>query len=348
VRPDRPGERADDLSRRARLVEVKLRVLAGRFLDGPPESWRTAVTGPVAVATDGRQGVVLPGERGRRGLALGPALAWAAKAAIPGQLHVLVDDDRTRDTTDGTDTAGITARHATYFRDPPVVWRVVGAELAGVEAAPFPAPLEPAAADLLAAAPLREAGADVIVEHGIVTAELDGLEVGRVVGGVLELGVGKHDRAAAAMMETIRDPKDLLAGIVATVRRHRRTGAPPHLLNRLARERWQRSALVAEPSLIGAAQLRPVEPPIVRADLVEAMPAVAIGGRPDGTPLVVACSVGVDLDLVPLAADVRARDLPAADLVLVTPARDQYPSSRALAARLLHPAELVAHEGPWP
>ena len=99
---------------------------------------------------------------------------------------------------------------------------------------------------------------------------------------------------------------------------------------------------------MGAADLRPVEPPIARADLVEAMPAVAVGRRLDGAPLVVACSVGVDLNLVPLAADVRARDLPDADLLLVTPARDQYPSSRALAARLRRPAELVVHDGPWP
>jgi hypothetical protein len=150
------------------------------------------------------------------------------------------------------------------------------------------------------------------------------------------------------MMEAIRDPGDLLAGIVGTVRRHRRVGARPHLLNRLARERWLRASLVADPGQVGAAELRPVEPPIARADLVEAMPAVAVGRRLDGAPLVVACSVGVDLNLVPLAADVRARDLPDADLLLVTPARDQYPSSRALAARLRRPAELVVSDVPWP
>ena len=304
-----------------------------------------AVTGPVAVATDGQHGVVLPGERGRRGLAIGPALAWAAKAGVPGALHVLVDADNGHD---DAGAAGVAARHATYFRDPPAVWRVVGAELEPVDPAPFPAPLEPAAADLLAVAPLREAGAEVVVEHGVVGAELDGLEVGRVVDSRLELGVGKHDRAAAAMMETIRDPGDLLVGIVGTVRRHRQSGARPHLLNRLARERWLRSALVAEPALVDAAELRPVEPPIARTDLVEPMPAVAVGRRRDGTPLVVACSVGVDLNLVPLAADVRARDLPGGELVLVTPVRDQYSSTRAVAARLLRPAELVAQEGPWP
>lgn len=311
-----------------------------------------AVTGPVAVATDGRRGVVLPGERGRRGLALGPALAWAAKATVPDELHVLVDDDRpdggSDSVTAGVDPAGVAARHASYFRDPPTVWRVVGAELEPVAPAPFPTPIEPAAADLLAVAPLRAAGAEVVVEHGVVGAELDGLEVGRVVDGRLELGVGKHDRAAAAMMETIRDPDDLLDGIVRTVRRHRRPDARPHLLNRLARERWLRSALVADPSLVGAAELRPVEPPVARTDLVEPMPAVAVGRRRDGTPLVVACSVGVDLNLVPVAADARARDLPAGELLLVTPARDQYPSSRVIAGRLLRPAELVALEGPWP
>jgi hypothetical protein len=182
----------------------------------------------------------------------------------------------------------------------------------------------------------------------VVSAELSGLEVGRVVGGVLEVGVGKYDRAAAVMMEAIRSHDDLLGGVVRTVREHRHPGARPHLLNRLARDRWLRSMLVADPALVGARSLRPVEPTVARLDLVEPMPALALGEDALGRPLVVACSVGVDLNLVPLAADARARDLPDAELLLVTPARDQYPSTRALAARLRRPARLVAVEGVWP
>ncbi|MEA3217288.1 MAG: hypothetical protein QOJ19_3444, partial [Acidimicrobiia bacterium] len=75
---------------------------------------------------------------------------------------------------------------------------------------------------------------------------------------------------------------------------------------------------------------------------------IAIGADVDGRPLVVACSVGVDLDLVPVAADARARDLPDAELLLVSPPRDQYPAVAGLAARLRQPARMISYEGDWP
>jgi hypothetical protein len=51
--------------------------------------------------------------------------------------------------------------------------------------------------------------------------------------------------------------------------------------------------------------------------------------------------VGIDLDLVPTAADVRlAAGLPGARLVLAVPERDDHPVTRALAAMLTEPAEV--------
>jgi hypothetical protein len=62
---------------------------------------------------------------------------------------------------------------------------------------------------------------------------------------------------------------------------------------------------------------------------------------------VVVCSVGVDLDLVPAAAEARLALAPDARLVLAVPERDDHPATRALAKRLKVPAEVVAVPGDW-
>ena len=71
-------------------------------------------------------------------------------------------------------------------------------------------------------------------------------------------------------------------------------------------------------------------------------PAAATGVAADGSPLVVVCSVGVDLDLVPAAADARLVDGRAARLVLAVPPRDRHPVTEALAGALAQPADVVA------
>jgi hypothetical protein len=165
---------------------------------------------------------------------------------------------------------------------------------------------------------------------------------------MLEVGVGKHDRAASGIKETIRPRDDVLASVVGTVRAHRRPGVTPHLLNRLARDRWLRAQLLADPTLVGAESLTPVEPPFPRPNLVAPVPATAGGVRPGGAPVLVACSVGVDLDLVPIAADVRSRERPEGDLVVVVPPRDRYPAIEGLAHSLRRPATVVTVAGDWP
>lgn len=329
------AEQETDQGRRNRLAQVKIRALARAAVGERPWVVATTLAGGAALH-DGEVGVVLLSGHDDRGL--GGALAWAAKAGVDGALHVLVEGGG----------AGIVARRARYFRRPPLVWQVEGATVALAEPLPFPPVIEPAGADLEAIEALRRAGADVVVEHGVVAGEILGLEVGRVVEGRLEVGVGKHDRAASAVMEAVTDRSDVLASVVAAVRRHRRPDASPHLLNRLARERWLRSLLVADPSLVGAGQLDVAEPPVPRRNLVERVAAIALGRTSQGAALIVACSVGVDLEVVPFAADARARLSPDAELVIVTPARDQYPALVALAASLAEPARLVAIEGAWP
>ena len=72
------------------------------------------------------------------------------------------------------------------------------------------------------------------------------------------------------------------------------------------------------------------------------MPCVALGAGVDGAPVVVVCSAGVDLDLVPFAADAReALADSGARLILVVPEGDDHPVTRRLAARLAVPAEVV-------
>ncbi len=59
-------------------------------------------------------------------------------------------------------------------------------------------------------------------------------------------------------------------------------------------------------------------------------------------PLVVVCSVGIDLDLVPFAADARLAVDPDAALVLALHERDVHPVTQRMVDRLVDPAEIVA------
>jgi hypothetical protein len=63
--------------------------------------------------------------------------------------------------------------------------------------------------------------------------------------------------------------------------------------------------------------------------------------------MVVATSVGADLDLVPAAADARAARAPEARLVLVVPERDDHAVTRRLAAALAEPADIVTVDAGW-
>ena len=73
----------------------------------------------------------------------------------------------------------------------------------------------------------------MVVEHGVVTGEVRGLEVCRVVdvddgGGRvrLEVGVGPHDREAFAIIHGDVPTRAALAGVVAAVAAARRPTRP--------------------------------------------------------------------------------------------------------------------------
>jgi hypothetical protein len=204
---------------------------------------------------------------------------------------------------------------------------------------------------------LRHAGVDVVVEHGTVRGEVLGLEVARLVewpvevGGDgelhLEAGVGRFDRDAVAAVRPDEAPVDSLARTVAQVRQHRYPGAPVHAVQLLSRERWLRSMVVADPSLVGAAELSAADMTTEPTGLRDAHPSAAVGTDPDGGPVVVVCSTGVDLALVPLAADTRAWHDPDARLVVALPQRDHHSATITLLGLLQRPAELVDLTPGW-
>lgn len=283
----------------------------------------------------GPTGWVLAEERPER--ALGGALIWATRSGVE-HLHLLVE---------GEEQAGVLARRAGAFRPPPQVWTISGRTLVPAVAAPPRTRQEEVEAGHGFEAMFASAGADVVVEHGVLVAEVLGLEVARVVDGRLDVGVGKHDREAQRLVHADRPPEESLRAAVAAVRELRRPDAPVHEMNRLARERWLRSIVIARPEMVGAVSLTPLPEPVRREGLRMAAPAPAAGFDGEGRPVVVVCSTGIDVDLVPTAADARIGHDPAARLVLVVPEGDDHPVTRELAAALADPAEVVTVPGDW-
>ena len=151
------------------------------------------------------------------------------------------------------------------------------------------------------------------------------------------MGVGHADRELTGLVHGNLPPAAQLARVIEIVRAQRRVGAERHPLNQLAPERWLRANLVADPARIGLAELRSAPPAVPRPNLRDPAIAVAVGVDPTGADVVVACSVGVHLDLIPAAADARLALAPDARLLLVVPERDAHPVTRALADRLVAP-----------
>ncbi|HKY68624.1 MAG TPA: hypothetical protein VJM49_19720, partial [Acidimicrobiales bacterium] len=299
-----------DVERRAALNGAKLAGLVAHTW-GPGERERgaigataTLVETPDGAPADDRRGWVLPD--GPLARALGPALVWADRRDV-ADLHLLADP--------GPDAAGALARQAALFDPGPTVWAIEGTTV--VAAGPAP-PVErlPAAAPTELVDLLIDAGLEIVVEGGMVRGEVNGLEVARIVDRhttagepidepQLEVGVGKADRELTAMVHGGLPATEQLARVTEIVRGHRRPGAPRHPLNQLVPDRWLRAVLCRDPGLIGLRTLRPGEGARPRPNLAERDVALAVGEDATGDPVVVACSVGIALDLVPTAADGR-------------------------------------------
>lgn len=279
---------------------------------------------------------------------LGVALAWA-QARDAERVAIVADA--------GT---GTLARQASTFALPVYVWATDGQRLVPAAADPSPPVADVAADELAAAAVLVDAGATVVVEHGVVRGEVLGLEVGRVVRGngdvVIQPGVGRNDREGHAMVagSHAADAEVVaatVARVVAEVSRHR-TGdtADRHPLGRMARGRWLRHLLTAEPELVGAARLEAVEGTLARPSVADGA-AFAVGELADGSPVVVGCAGGIDLAVVPEAADVRLgvaeRTGMQPRLLIAAAGRHLHPAVRRMADALVEPAGVVALPDDW-
>lgn len=110
----------------------------------------------------------------------------------------------------------------------------------------------------------------------------------------------------------------------------------------------QFKGLIDRPELVGATSLSPVGSALPRQNLKEPGVATAVGTDLEGRPIVVTSSIGVDLDLVPSAADDRCTHAPGARLVLAVPQRDALAVTTELARHLVDPAEVVAVPDEWP
>jgi hypothetical protein len=291
---------------------------------GPPDRGSLAFPGGAALAGDDGTWVLADADPDR---VLGPALAVARQAGSLDRVNVFVDGD-----------GGLLARRASQFASPPRIWLTDGSLATPAPVTPDP-PIPPAVAAF--ADEIAAAGADPVVEHGRLIGEVEGLEVCR--GEIdddgsprLAIGVGRFDREAHELLRG-----DTQHDVVAHVRRHRVESLEPHPLRRWAASRALRSRVIREPGLVGADILLPMAPVIEAPDLRVSWPAPATGTRDGGDPVVVVCSVGVDLDLVPAAADARLADGRDARLVLAVPERDVHPVTIALAAALAKPAEIA-------
>lgn len=325
-----------DPSRRARLNAVKLAALVRDHaaIEGTPVEFAAG-----AAVRAGATGWVLLDPVAGHTAGMGSALAWAHRAGIT-DLQIVADD--------GT---GALARHAAGFSVPIAVWQVQGRQLVPAVAEPLQPSADAPAHHHAFRADIEAAGADPVVEHGVLAGEIEGLEMCRVVDDAftgetrLEVGVGAHDREAFQMLHGNRPSVAPLATVAAAVRQHRQPLDPSHPLGRLALERALRARLMREPSLVGAHSVQPVAPPTPRRNLKDASPCAAVA-TVDGAQVAVVCSVGIDLEVMPFAVDTCSA-LGLGRAIVVMPTRDaialQYQLAQSAIAHLsVVPVDLQA------
>jgi hypothetical protein len=324
-----------DPQRRQQLVGLKLRALVREHLGCEVDATPQPIGIGAALVHDDTAWVLVDREPER---SLGPAVAWAVRAGA-ARISVLAEA-----------ATGTLARRAAAFARPIEVWHVDERLLLPAVAEPLTPEPAPSPSHEAFVGLIVEGGAEPLIEHGVVSGEVAGLEVCRVVDDLdrgvvrLEVGVGAHDREAFQMLHGDVPPLDALVGVVEAVARHRCSidagSMPTHPLGRLAAERWWRWHVGRHPAIVGADVVTPVSPPLPRRNVKDAVPCVADAeGGPAGRRRLV-FSTGVDLDLVPFAVDARdaAGGRPVA---LVVPRRDRLPIQQLLVDQLAEPLVFV-------
>ncbi|MEX0767774.1 MAG: hypothetical protein WD029_04805 [Microthrixaceae bacterium] len=327
------------LTRQYRLATQSESIAAVGSSEGPALDDVITAGSLYALLVDGH-GFVLLSEASTR--ALSAALIWAAQQ--PAQKLTVFTDDR----------AGELARFASYFQlaEQSIELRwIQGSESRTVPAQSVPEAAAMPQRQALLEQQLLDEGLEVVHEHGVTRGELLGLEVARLVvwpsefGGDdelhLEVGVGRFDRDAHAAVRPDQSAVEDLSHTVSIIRDHRFPAAPSHAVQRLSRERWLRATLIEQPALVGATELTALGMTSEATGLRDPFPAAALGTAVDGSPLLVVCSCGVDLALVPLAADLREQVNSDASLLLALPMKDHHVATKWLASMLRRPSELI-------
>jgi hypothetical protein len=272
---------------------------------------------------------------------LGPALMWALRKNATS-LKLLLNE-----------RAGELARIATHFDFAIEVFELDAAGVARAAAPKSAEKIEVSVADEMYAEFIKSAGAEVVREHGVISGEVCGLEVCRVVRATsasdldgageseLEIGVGAHDRETFKLLHGRTATVESLRKVIAEVAARRAVGAQVHPLNQLARERMLRHYVCLSPQLVGAKSLQPAQPPIARTNLKDVVPCCAVGVSLTGEKMVAIFNVGVDPDVVSFGADARGQINASADLVFAMPTRDIVPAVEQIAQMLRRPARFV-------
>jgi len=311
-----------DTERRSRLLALKLRALIREHLglSGDPDG-RVEVFAPgAAFITNDAVWLLIDGNAAR---ALGGVLAWGTKFELP--IHLVVEND-----------SGLLARRAALFDVDITVWHADERVLLPALAEPH-LPTTQAKPEHLAFTELiQSSGADALVEHGIVVGEVRGLEMCRVVDDVvsgvarLEVGMGVNDREAFAMVHGELPTEQALRNVIDAVATHREPGANVHPFNQFGSERMHRWRALQDPTSIGFSRLDPVDPPVKRTNLKDAVPCAAIGSTDSGNLSAAVFVHGVDLDVVPFAVDTASR-LGIDEVTVVARRQDITPSIERLA-----------------
>ncbi len=228
------------------------------------------------------------------------------------------------------------------------VLQVRGAEAIAVVPAELASPPSLSAERWQEASIMADAGARVIDDHGRLVADVMGLEVARITSEGLRIGVGEADRELQVYVNSHLEDIEALTRAADTVRSLRPQASHP--LNRLARPRWLRSALLDDPSLIGLPNLEPIPPLVANEGVFDTEPTAAYSPPTGDEPgVTVVCSVGVDLNLVPEALEYRERTDGESRLILVVPERDRALSVAPMQSLLADSSliETCSIQAPW-
>ena len=272
---------------------------------------------------------------------LGPSLAWflnhiqnETRESLTA-LHLVVDRD-----------SGVLARRAAMFDVPIQVWHVNNRLLLPAVEEEHLEVVSPSPRHLDFVPMIERAGADVVIEHGVVAGEVLGLEICRVVDDAftgdtrLEVGMGAHDREAFALIHGHRPTEEALSSVIATVAQHLADGARLHPLNTFGAERLLRARCIGNPAVVGLTSLAPADPPVARTNLKDTIPCVARGRDDAGSDVVVTFVHGVDLDVVPFALDAADRFGENVRVMIVARDKDVVPSIMKMGVLAHRPVEL--------